>query len=371
VRANIHGVLKNSAGDPTGVVMGKALEIVRSRLDEQTSFEERKRLLMDALGFSASQGVTTVGFVSCGSACFRALQELEAELGLLPVRVRVYLKPEEARVMQVQGLKRGSSYLRVNGVKLFADGSLGTRTALLSKPYSDSPDTSGYVSTDEDSLRAMIREACESGMQAAVHAIGDRAVENTLKAFKAVTEESRRLRHRVDHASVLRSDLIEEMKKLGVAAVVQPHFVVTDWWVISRVGVERAELVYPFKTLAENVKLGLSTDAPVEPLNPWETVYAAVTRGRLEEIPLYQHTADECLTLEEALYLYTEGSAYALLEERELGMLKEGRLADFIIVNEDPFETSFEELRRIKVLETYVGGCRVFHTEEVFKGSEA
>ncbi|MEM3660824.1 MAG: amidohydrolase family protein [Thermoproteota archaeon] len=91
-------------------------------------------------------------------------------------------------------------------------------------------------------------------------------------------------------------------------------------------GVERAGFVYPFKTLAGNVKLGLSTDAPVEPLNPWESVYAATTRGRHDGIPLYQHTAGECLTLEEALQFYTEGSAYALLEEDELGTSKESWL---------------------------------------------
>jgi len=98
---------------------------------------------------------------------------------------------------------------------------------------------------DEASLRAVVKEACEKGLQAAVHAIGDKAVENTLKAFETVAECSRRLRHRIEHASVLRSDLVEMMRRLGVAVVVQPHFIMTDWWVVNRVGVERAGLVYP------------------------------------------------------------------------------------------------------------------------------
>ncbi|MEM2930161.1 MAG: amidohydrolase family protein, partial [Thermoproteota archaeon] len=184
----VPGVLKNEAGVPTGVVTGKALETVVSRIEEQTTFEERKKLLMDALTHSASQGVTTVGFVSCGSASFKALQELEAELGRLPARVRAYLNPVEARSMGLQALKRGSPFLKVNGVKLFTDGSLGARSALLSKPYSDSPDASGCASMDEGSLLAMVKEACETGVQVAVHAIGDKAVENTLKAFEAVAE---------------------------------------------------------------------------------------------------------------------------------------------------------------------------------------
>ncbi len=362
LHSSIPEVLKDDSGLPTGVIVEKALETVRSMVEEQTTFEERKKLLMKALRFSASQGVTTVGFVSCSSTSFKALKKLEAGLRNLPVRVRVYLGPEEARVLWNLGLKSGSgsAFLKTNGVKLFADGSLGARTAFLSEPYSDAPETSGYVSTDEDSLRAMVEEACESGMQVAVHAIGDKAVENTLKAFEAVGEDSGRLRFRVDHASVLRRDLIEKMRRLGVVAVVQPHFIVTDWWVVSRVGVERARFTYPFKTLAENVKLGFSTDAPVEPLNPWKTVYAAVTRGRREETPLYKHTMDECLMLEEALHIYTEGSAYALLEENELGALSEGKLADFIIVDEDPFNIPLEEVGRIKLLATYVDGCHVF-----------
>jgi len=360
IRGSLPGVLKNEAGAPTGVLVGKALETVRSRIEEQTTFQERKKLLTDALAYSASQGVTTVGFVSCGSASLKALQELEAGLKRLPVRVRVYLNPGEVGEMGLQALKHGSPFLRVNGVKLFADGSLGAMSALLSKPYSDSPGNSGCASMGEASLRAVVKEACEKGLQAAVHAIGDKAVENTLKAFETVAECSRRLRHRVEHASVLRSDLVEIMRRLGVAVVVQPHFIMTDWWVVNRVGVERAGLVYPFKTLAENVKLSLSTDAPVEPLNPWETVYAATTRGGRDDLPLYQHTAGECLTLEEALHLYTEGSAYALLEEGELGSLKEGRLADLVVVDKDPFNVSLEEVKETRVLATFVDGCCVF-----------
>ncbi len=365
----VPGVLKNEAGVPTGVVTGKALETVRSRVEEQTTFEERKKLLMDALLYSASQGVTTVGFVSCGSACFKALQELEAELGGLPVRVRAYLNPAEARETVLQALKHGSPFLKANGVKLFADGSLGARSALLSKPYSDSPETSGCASMDEASLHAKVKEACETGMQVAVHAIGDKAVENTLKAFEAFAECSSRLRHRVEHASVLRSDLIGMVRRLGVAVVVQPHFVLTDWWVVSRVGAERAGFVYPFKTLAGNVKLGLSTDAPVEPLNPWETVYAATTRGRHDDIPLYRHTAAECLTLEEALHFYTEGSAYALLEEGELGSLNEGKLADMVIVDKDPFNVLLEDVKKIIVLATFVDGSCTF-TRGEYSGLE-
>ncbi len=108
------------------------------------------------------------------------------------------------------------------------------------------------------------------------------------------------LRHRIEHASVLREDLIKRVRELGIALAVQPHFVITDWWVVSRVGADRARYVYPFKTLIDNgVMLGFSTDAPpVEPLNPWETVYAAVTRGCHEGIELCRYTENEKVSVQ-------------------------------------------------------------------------
>ncbi|GAB6944771.1 amidohydrolase family protein [Vulcanisaeta sp. JCM 14467] len=168
------------------------------------------------------------------------------------------------------------------------------------------------------------------------------------------------LRHRIEHASVLREDLIGRIRELGVALAVQPHFVISDWWVVDRVGVDRARYVYPFKTLIDNgIMLGFSTDAPVEPLNPWETVYAAVTRGRYEGIELLKYTEGEAVSIAETLHYYTYGSAYLLHEEHELGRLEPGYLADFIIIDKDPLSVSDKELKDIKVLETYVGGERI------------
>lgn len=170
------------------------------------------------------------------------------------------------------------------------------------------------------------------------------------------------LRHRIEHASVLREDLIKRIRELGIALAVQPHFVITDWWVVSRVGADRARYVYPFKTLIDNgVMLGFSTDAPVESLNSWETVYAAVTRGGCYEgIELCKYTGgNERVSVADALHYYTYGSAYLLREENELGRLEPGYLADFIIIDKDPLGISDKELRNIKILETYVGGQRV------------
>ncbi|WP_039764912.1 amidohydrolase, partial [Caldicellulosiruptor sp. F32] len=168
-------------------------------------------------------------------------------------------------------------------------------------------------------------------------------------------------RHRIEHASILRKDQIKRIARLGVVASIQPRFVITDWWAKSRVGDERVKWIYPFKSMLENdVSIGFGTDCPVEVLSPWETVYAAVTRGKYENVPYYEDSKEECLTLEEALYAYTFGSAYIMFEEANLGTLEERKLADFIVVDRDPFEVEENELKGIKILETYVGGKRVF-----------
>ena len=143
--------------------------------------------------------------------------------------------------------------------------------------------------------------------------------------------------------------------------VTQPHFVLSDWWVVQRVGEERASWVYPFKTIyIAGIPLAFSTDSPVEPINPWETVYAAVSRGMYDNIPLYRYSSNEILQITDVLHIYTAGSAYALLSENSLGTLEPGKYADFIVVDKDPLEVDPKEVKNIKILATYVNGLKVY-----------
>ena len=158
-------------------------------------------------------------------------------------------------------------------------------------------------------------------------------------------------RHRIEHLSIIRPDQIAMARELGVVGVVQPRFILSDWRVVNRVGLSRVNWVYPLKTLYQNLHLAISSDAPVEPVNPWESIYAAVTRGLYEGLPLYKYTHDEALTMVDALHAYTMGSSYALFSDDLAGSLEPGKYADFILVDEDPLELSIDEVRRLKVLE--------------------
>lgn len=379
INMKLPGILLDEKGVPTGVVKEEAFfSIARERFKENLTLEEYERFLENAMKYAASKGVTTVGFALCDLKSFAALTRLKIKKGF-PIRVRVYLHPGEKRADEVDmygnkdvldtlaklGVRRGfgDSFLKIMGVKVVADGGLGARTAWLTQPYSDEPSASGAPNLGEEMLMKIVKEAHEAGLQVAVHCIGDRTMDLALKVYKSI-EGLEDARHRVEHASLLRSEHVNELASLNIPVSVQPHFIITDWWAKNRVGEGRIKWLWPFKTMIrKGVKVGVGTDCPVEPLNPWETVYAAVTRGRYDSIPYYQDTEEECLTLEETLHAYTWGSAYIMHEEDNLGGLEEGRLADFIVVDRDPFNLREEELKNVKVIETYVGGRCVWKAE--------
>jgi predicted amidohydrolase YtcJ len=355
------GAVLDDRGVPTGIVKEDACRVAREEFRRSLRSEDYAEAIERAIRYAASQGVTTVGFVNCNRRSLSTLLELWRR-SRLAIRVRVYVTPDLLEELVNLNIKAGfgDDRLKIMGVKVVADGGLGARTAWLSEPYSDDPSTSGYPNISEEELRRIVRRAHEAGLQVAVHSIGDKTTDMILKVFSEFGEV-RGGRHRVEHASVLRDDQIEKIGKLGIAVSVQPHFIVTDWWTLSRVGERRAKWCYPFKTMIANgIIVGLSTDSPVEPLNPWETVYAAVTRGKYEGIPIYRYTEQESLTLEEALHAYTWGSAYLMFEEDNLGSLEAGKLADFVVVDRDPFAVDERDLRGIKVLETFVGGKSVW-----------
>jgi len=235
-----------------------------------------------------------------------------------------------------------------------ADGSLGGHTAALNQPYSDRPDTTGIMLYTQRELNKIVHDAHRAGLQIAVHAIGDRALGAALKAFRRAFEKSARndSRHRIEHCSVLNSALIKTMSSLGIIASVQPHFVVSDFWVAKRVGKERARWVYPFKSLIrEGIMVAAGSDCPVEPIDPLLGIWAAVTRT---------DSYDENVTAEEALMMYTLNAAYASFQEDRKGSIEAGKLADFTILSEDPCGISPEKIKDIAVEMVIIDGKIVY-----------
>ncbi|MEM3865420.1 MAG: amidohydrolase [Nitrososphaerota archaeon] len=355
--------LKDQEGKLTGVVLEKAVKMFREIF--RFTDVEMLKMMYEALIYSAASGVTTLGFMSCNIDSLKILQILRYQ-SRLPVRVRVYIKEELLNNLSHLGIRRsfGDGFLKILGVKVFADGSLGVHTAWLSEPYEDLPESIGLPTIERDKLIKIVEEAHIAGLQLAIHAIGDRAIDAVLDAYVNLRDLSFEHRHRIEHASIVRPDQIEKIARLGIAVSIQPHFIISDWWAVKRLGKNRATWIYPFKSLAKHgVKIGLSSDSPIEPLNPWETVYAAVSRGG-ESIELYNHTPHEVLSVVEALHFYTQGSAYLLLEEDRLGTLQAGKYADFIVIDRDPLQVSLGEIRSMKTMMTVVSGRIVYQCKD-------
>ena len=353
-------IVRRADGEPTGIVKE---EFVKQAMDRLGA---RKRLLAQSIDraqrFAAKYGVTEVGFVSCDIDAFRTLLK-KWRRGELLIRVRAYLEPssfDEMRRFLAPGF--GDEYLRVTGLKIILDGSLGARTAWLSEPYNDDPSVQGAPLLDYGELKEIVGRALDGGYQVAIHAIGDAALDWVLKLYKEL-EVKPDDRARIEHVSVVRPEQLKEIARLGAVAVVQPHFIITDWWVVKRVGRERASWVYAFRSMIEiGIKTAFSTDAPVEPLDPFLTLHAAVTRGSDEGVELWKLTPHEAVDVREALHSYTHGSSYALCDDYA-GRLEPGSYGDLVVLSNDPLEVEPRSLRDIRVLETYIGGKLVYASE--------
>jgi predicted amidohydrolase YtcJ len=342
------------SGEPNGILREKALDLVW-RVVPKPSMAELEEACIQACMKAVENGLTAVHWIVNSADEIRIVQKLNNE-GKLPLRVYLGIPVELLDEFVGLGLVCGfgGEMVRFGFVKILADGSLGACTAALKEPYADKPETNGMLIYSQRKLNQLVLKAHEAGWQVAVHAIGDKAIEAVLKAFHNALKKFPREghRHRIEHCSVLNSGLIRRMKRLGLIASVQPHFIVSDFWVVDRVGAKRARWVYPFKTLMkEGVVVVSGSDCPVEPINPLLGVWAAVARKGFRE---------ESLTVEEALRTYTLNAAYASFDEEKRGTIEVGKLADLTVLSEDPFKVEPDQIRSISVEMTIVGGKIVY-----------
>jgi len=284
-------------------------------------------LLLAAAEFRA-KGFTAAHCLASSAEELAALRRLSLA-GRMPIRVRVNIPYDLLPRLSEMGLATGVGDTRfsIGAVKLFADGSLGARTAALTSPYADEPANAGMLLHSRSELEQMVRRIHEAECQAAIHAIGDLALDRALDALEAAQAARPRpdARHRIEHASVARPDQIERMARLGVAACVQPQFVASDFWTAQRLGPHRIGWAYPFRSMVRaGVRLGGGTDCPVERPDPWAAFAAAIDRVQL--------APEESLTLAEAIRLFTEGAAWLGFSEGVLGAITPGALADFVVL---------------------------------------
>lgn len=337
---------RNDKGELTGIIRERALVEAYSRVPGSSAGD-----------CAADLSVVEFEAAKSGLTCLHSIlspdnyrEELEALLSLatsgkLLLRHRVFVPPEEAHLVVDVNRRLEGSRARVNGVKLFCDGSLGAGTAALREPYSDEPSNSGSLRYSDEELAQQVAKADSLGLQVIVHAIGDRAIEQAIDALSVVTGAGNPLRHRIEHASLLPKDLRSKAKKHRIRLTVQPSFITSDVWAEKRLGSERVRDLYPLKSiLSEGIVASGGSDAPVESLNPILGMWSSIA-GRI---------SPESLDLDGAQTMYTLNAASNGFDDPSF--VKEGSTGNFTLLDSDVREIHPALLRKVGVAATIVGG---------------
>jgi hypothetical protein len=360
-------IVRDAAGQPTGALADAAAELVEKVIPEPTA-AQRRRAIEGALKEAASHGVTSVQDMREDYANLAVYSELLREGKLT---VRLYAAPPVRSVddQAKLGIGRafGGPFLRIGALKMFADGSLGSRTAYFFEPFLDTPDVRGLLAEDMLPLGRTgerLMRADAAGLQVCTHAIGDAAISTVLDLYDEVVTAHgpRDRRWRIEHAQHMAARDFDRFAQLQVIASVQPYQAIDDGrWAEARIGHERASRTYAFRTfLNHGVRLAFGTDWPVAPLDPMLTLYAATTRATLDGKHLEGWFPEQILTVQEAIAAYTLGSAYAEFQEHDKGSIEVGKLADFTLLSEDVLTIPAARIREVHVLKTWVGGEPVF-----------
>ncbi len=359
-------IYQDEQGEPNGQFSEFALEIVYKELGVPTK-ETLKELILEGANQLVSMGVTSVqsdDFKCFSNMPFQMVIDAYTELAQeqkLPIRVyQQCLLPQQPLLQSFidagYHTGYGSDYYRLGPLKLLIDGSLGARTAWLSRPYHDDPSTSGVATYDLKQFETIGHMAHEHGMQLAVHTIGDQAATTALSLFERLNQGENSQRHGLVHAQITTMEQLQQIAKQRILAYVQPIFLHYDQHMVEdRVGPELAKTSYHFKTLMTlGAPVSYGTDSPVESFNPWDNIYCAMTRKDLNGNGPWH--PNEGVTLKEALHCYSVEGAYASFEEQRKGCLTPGMLADFIVLDQPIFELDPEQIRATTVWMSVVGG---------------
>lgn len=363
------GIVTDAKGNFTGTLHeNSARPVVEAMKKNSQGGTGEARRLRDTMAALASEGITSIH--TCSAASYGLEENIEAyralhDKGELPLRVRIYSDEP------INGWNRsgdGDEWLCCGGRKFFLDGSLGGRTAAMSFPYVDDPSTQGMLNCKTEEVRSRIREAHEAGFQIQVHAIGDAAIDQFIDALEGISDLHPLpggLRHRIVHVQICRPDQMDRLMSLDAICDIQPVFVPSDIHITApRIGKERLTWAYAWKDmLRKGLLLTGSSDAPVEPTNPWRGIWAAVNRVDDEDLPDGGWLPDQKLSLDEALALYTINPPRAVGMEHRLGTIKPGMAADLVILDRDIHRTPPETLREVKPVMTVVGGAIKFEVQ--------
>lgn len=361
-------------GEATGIFRENALSLIYKSLPIPTK-DETKAMIKMAIRELHKQGITSVGtddFGALPNKDYKQIVESYLELrenNELDIRVNqqcLFPSLDKFSAFLEAGYNTGwgDENYRIGPLKLLLDGSLGARTAALTKPYKDDNRTTGIVILEEEELGNIVEYAHKNNTQLAIHAIGDRAMYMSMdsieKALKKYPREDHR--HGIVHCQITDEVLLNRFKDLDLVAYIQPIFLDYDWKIVrDRVGEELEKTSYNWKTMVDKgVNIACGSDAPVETFNVLYGIYEAVTRKDLQGNPKEGWLPEQSLTVDEAVYGYTMGGAYSTFEENIKGSIEEGKQADLVVLSRNIFEIPAEEIKDVEVLTTIFNGRIVY-----------
>ncbi|HEY2896362.1 MAG TPA: amidohydrolase [Gemmatimonadaceae bacterium] len=357
-------IVRDASGEPTGLLKDNAQGLVDDSMpDPPAAVADRD--FDTAMHYLAERGVTSVQNMG-GSWYDLTVFERAHKAGRMITRMYavVPLATWERLRDTVAARGHGDEWVRIGGLKGFVDGSLGSHTAAMLRPFDDSPTDSGLFVTAPESLYARTSGADKAGLQVMVHAIGDRAIRIQLDNYERVEKENgpRDRRFRIEHAQHIAPSDIPRFGTLHVIASMQPYHEMDDGrWAEPIIGHERSKTTYAFRSVLDaGARLAFGSDWSVAPPTPIEGIYGAVTRETLDGKHPGGWIPEQKISVEDALRAYTSGSAYASFEENIKGTLEPNKLADFVLIDRDLTRIPPEQIRDARIMMTIVGGRVVY-----------
>lgn len=358
------GRVEMTGGKPAGVFVDAAMELVAKSVPPPVPLV-RDQALAKAQDILLSNGITATADMGTSIADWATMRRY-GDSGLLKVRIMAYAGGLDALLATAGTQPTPWLYngkLKMGGVKLYGDGALGSRGAWLKQPYADAPGEKGLAFNSDTALRNLMSRAAMDKFQIAVHAIGDAANDQALGAIEelALTYKDDR-RWRIEHAQIVDPADLKRFANYGIIASMQPVHEASDWRMAqARLGPDRLSGAYAWRSILDNKgRLAFGSDYPVESPNPFHGLSVAISRQDASGQPAGGWMPQQNLILAEGLAAFTQGAAYAGFAEKDLGGLEKGRYADFIFVDRDIFAVTPREVREAKVLETWVGGQKVW-----------
>jgi predicted amidohydrolase YtcJ len=363
-------ILRDSTGEPTGILQEEgATSLVNNVIDRRDPALTR-HLVQGKLKELQQVGITTIHDIEESDALY-LFQQLRDE-GALGMRINMILPRRVLPELQALGLRAGfgDDLLRLGGIKIFADGTLGSQTAAMLDAFEGNPGYRGILVLPEQEMKETVSAAAELGMSIAIHAIGDRAARVALNSFEYAqrhlheihTNQSMpRLRYRLEHVQLIAPKDLERMQRLGVIASVQPFHAVADRDIAERYWGKRHRRSYAYRTMQEmGISLALGSDAPVETFDTLRILYAATMRNDPATSQRPPWLPDQALPVAQAIWDYTMGAAYAGAEEDSKGSLTAGKLGDAVVLREDILSMPQEKMSENGVQATILGGKVVY-----------